>query len=755
MRLGILLLRNSGKQGRLKFLITMIAAAIGILVLLGVFSVTNAIMSSMQRASWRNALDSSSSRSTGYIAPYLDQPDTVIYTPPRTPVSTFLDKSITEFTMYFTGGKIPNASPLTAFPQADEYYVSPALDKLMHKYPDTALRDRFSGKQVGLVPLSALSSPEELVIIHGIDRSSLANPDSQEALNAIPITDFRLSPRGADYLRQSKIVITAAMSIGAIGLIIPTTMLISAAARIGAREREARYAALRLIGATRSQIRRITLLDSLAASVAGILIGVMSFWVLRPSLANIPIGDFRFFPEDVTITPLVFAFIILAILLLVWLANAIALRGIIISPLLVSRKQRVAKLPHFGQAIPFVLCTGTFIYLSTLTAKQIEKTFGEMYPILIATLFVLTMLSLLLAGSWLISRYGVLVSMLNKRAGGVLVSRRIRADARNIFQGIGGVVIAFYAGAFFITSLATIENLAATYTPAHIKALPENSIFTYQTSLTDQPSQQAETIQQLIDKSNTYQSKPLHIHLVDKAVYISCVDAARIFDKKCPGDQTRFINISPDDKSVSPDFDNPKPKLPSDRESNYGVALLAYLPKNDASSPLEAEKIVTAYKRSGHENLSDIFIVNSALRTSMLPRLVDSLRSLLYAGIFLIVIVASLGLAVATVAGIFDRRGSFITLRLGGADISFLKKVVTKESMLPLVAISLLSIACGVLAAYTFLRLSSDMTRKFFILPEPLFWLAVVVAFGLSYLGIRLVLPILDKITNVETNRTE
>lgn len=747
MNLGIMLLRKSGKQGSLKFIVTLAAAALGTLILLFVFSITNAVNTSNHRVAWKNAV---ASTSTQLKPNEFKDPNAVISVRDSLGTQTFLDKSIDSYGMYFTGGTLPKDSPLDTYPKAGEYYVSPALADLMSKYPNDVLRDRFAGTQVGLIPNRSLSSPDELSMIKGIDLATFDDASSYESANAMRITDFTVSSFGADYQKMTDTIITSAMAMGAIGLIIPVMMLITTATALGAREREARYAALRLVGATKRQIGRITFIDSLAASLAGIGIGALAFLLLRPILFNARMAGLRFFPGDISVSPLVFGASIAAIAAIVWIANKVALRKSITSPLGTARKQKLTKPPRFWSVVPLVLCIAIFAVLGSFSKEVAYERFGTMLSIYILVLFMLTMLSLILAGGWLTKLYGRLIYTFNKKANGLLVSRRINYEARAIFRGIGGIVIAFFAGAFFITSLSTVTNLADSQISLIQKATPDNSII----AIGSKDSKGLEQIRELTKKSGAYQSEPVTLYSSGDDSIMSCVDAQRLFNETCK-DGSEYISMPTFSNAGTVDLSNVVDKTRIS-DSDRGFVEHIYLPKNTSSATLiEAEKIVTANIKSGTANTASVSIENSALRTAMIGSVVASFRDLLYAGIILTIIVASLNLVVATVAGLFDRKGSFFTLRLGGAEVPFLKRIVTSESMLPLMFISLVSIACGFYGAYVFLHLSSNTLEGAFSLPEPFFWVCVAAVFILSYVGIRLILPMLNKLTTIESNRSE
>jgi predicted lysophospholipase L1 biosynthesis ABC-type transport system permease subunit len=122
-----------------------------------------------------------------------------------------------------------------------------------------------------------------------------------------------------------------------------------------------------------------------------------------------------------------------------------------------------------------------------------------------------------------------------------------------------------------------------------------------------------------------------------------------------------------------------------------------------------------------------------------------------------VVIIASLAiagcsLAVAVVGGLTERKRPFSLLRLSGAPIQVLRRVVALETAAPMVTVAVTAIGTGFLAAQLFLKAQMGYTLS---APGPAFW--AIVATGLAAcLGIiASTLPLLERITGPETARSE
>jgi predicted lysophospholipase L1 biosynthesis ABC-type transport system permease subunit len=114
--------------------------------------------------------------------------------------------------------------------------------------------------------------------------------------------------------------------------------------------------------------------------------------------------------------------------------------------------------------------------------------------------------------------------------------------------------------------------------------------------------------------------------------------------------------------------------------------------------------------------------------------------------------IAGVTLAVSVVAGLNERKRPFSLLRLTGAPLRVLRRVVWIESAMPLLAAAAVSIGTGFLAAYLFLRSQLSETLQ---PPGPAYY-AVVAAGLLAALAIiASTLPVLRRVTGPEAARNE
>jgi hypothetical protein len=115
-------------------------------------------------------------------------------------------------------------------------------------------------------------------------------------------------------------------------------------------------------------------------------------------------------------------------------------------------------------------------------------------------------------------------------------------------------------------------------------------------------------------------------------------------------------------------------------------------------------------------------------------------------------VIAAGSLAVSVASGLVERRRPFSLLRLAGAPLGVLRRVVALEAAAPLVAIAVLSAGTGLLAAHLFLR--SQLSES--LRPPGAHYYLIVAAGIAAALGIiACTLPLLERITGPEIARND
>ena len=115
-------------------------------------------------------------------------------------------------------------------------------------------------------------------------------------------------------------------------------------------------------------------------------------------------------------------------------------------------------------------------------------------------------------------------------------------------------------------------------------------------------------------------------------------------------------------------------------------------------------------------------------------------------------VIAGCSLAVSVAAGLTDRKRPFSLLRLTGAPIGVLRRVVALESAAPLIIVALVSAGTGFLASGLFLRSELGESLR---PPGAGYYLIVFAGLAASLGVIASTLPLLQRITGPENARNE
>jgi predicted lysophospholipase L1 biosynthesis ABC-type transport system permease subunit len=133
-------------------------------------------------------------------------------------------------------------------------------------------------------------------------------------------------------------------------------------------------------------------------------------------------------------------------------------------------------------------------------------------------------------------------------------------------------------------------------------------------------------------------------------------------------------------------------------------------------------------------------------------KLTDGYRQLANVVILTSLPIAGCGLAVSVAGGLAERKRPFSLLRLTGAPLAMLRRVVTLEAAAPLLITAVVSMGAGLLAAQLFLRAQLSETLQ---LPDLQYYLIVAAGLIASLGIIASTLPLLDRITGPEVARNE
>ncbi len=649
---------------------------------------------------------------------------------------------IQAYSMYGTT-KSPQFAKLKT-PGPGEYYLSQALADAVAQHPEDDILARFgkNTKYLGVLPREYTTSPDALMMVRGASADEVAASDDvtkAQGQTSYFAHVYRTDANGLTSevsLDPGSIII---LSIGATILLFPIVIFVSVATQLGAAQREKRYAALRLIGATKRQVTRILLLESLLASVVGVVIGLGAFGLLQAPLQAFKLSGMRFNPSDLALTGGQYALIIGLTLGLTTFVNWRRMRRAQISPLGVSRSiEKVKKLRGWRALVP---ATGIaiFVWLSSkpgldwLTAHK-ESAIPSM--LLLAALL-LVMFGLVLAGGWLTNKLSLLAARWANNGSMLIAGKRTAVHSRTVFRSVSGVVLALFAGSFYLTATSGIEGLNAQVVKDNgFSQLKRGTAVVIGQSL---PGDMAERLQQ-----KSYVTSVVPMYPREDGNAIRCQDVARYTEHTCPAnarpDQFALLNFN---KPVVKDVSLITDTVDMNGAKEYLVAL---------TSDDDIEKLRTMVMT--HANQYDLTYVVSGTDAKK-PHINPTIREfadLAYIGIGVTLFVAVASLIVSTIGGLMERRRSLYTLRLGGMRLAQLKRLVMIESVAPLVITSILSCGIGVWTGAVFTKMFSTTLKPVL---TPTYFAIIGIGLAAAIIGIYLILPMVDKLTRAEANQTE
>lgn len=236
----------------------------------------------------------------------------------------------------------------------------------------------------------------------------------------------------------------------ACALLLPALVnLASGAALLGARGREQRLAALRLLGLSSGDVTRMALLDSLIQSLVGIAAGSLIYLITLPLWHNLTMMAVRVGPGEMLVPWWLFLTVAVAVMLLGLLATVRGLRLVHISPLGVARRANKPKLTWARVIVFLALFTVALIMTAGLRLGS------ELLPYLIlAGGVVMLMMGLNVLGPWLLQ----LMARISAHLPSPTIkwaSRRIAADPKATWHRVAGVGLLSFIGGFM--ALAPLE----------------------------------------------------------------------------------------------------------------------------------------------------------------------------------------------------------------------------------------------------------------------------------------------------------
>lgn len=741
MSVSWMLLKKSGRQSFARLGLTTVAVALGIVLVCYFTAGVNGLMGRVNGLAINTAAYQAA-RGVAEQKPIAGVEPLKVGGTRRGDASKWRGQYIQYYSMYGTA-KSPQFAKLKT-PRPGEYYLSKALADAVAEYPEDNILARFgkNTKYLGVIPSEYTASPDALMIVRGASAEEVAESDAFTKSQGQPSYFADVYRTDANGLKSDAKIDPVAVIVFGVGgtiLLFPIVIFVSVATQLGAAQREKRYAALRLIGATKRQVGRVLMLESLLASVVGVLIGLGAFWLLQAPLQDFKMDGMRFNPSDLALTGTQYALIIGLTLGLTMFVNWRRMRRAQISPLGVSRSvEKVKKLRAWRALVP-ALGIAFFAWLSSKPGRDwLDANKESAIPMLLLTAaLLLVMFGLILAGGWLTNKLSLLAARWANNASMLIAGKRTAVHSRTIFRSVSGVVLALFAGSFYLTATSGIEGLNAQAIKDNgFSQLKRGTAIVIGRSL---PGGMAEQLQQ-----KSYITSVATIYPREDGDVIRCQDLATYTEHACPN------NARPDQFALL-NFDAPVVKnvsLINDKVDTNGAKEYLVTLKSDN----DIEKLRTLVTAKANQYDLTYAVSGTDSKKPHINPTIREFADLAYVGIGVTLFVAVASLIVSTIGGLMERRRSLYTLRLGGMRLIQLKRLVMVESVAPLLMTSVLSCGIGVWTGAVFTGMFSTTLKPTL---TPTYFAIVGVGLAAAIIGIYLILPMVDKLTRAEANQTE
>ncbi|WP_422751319.1 FtsX-like permease family protein [Micromonospora sp. WMMD1219] len=629
-----------------------------------------------------------------------------------------------------TGPDAPTPIGVPRAPGPGEFYASPALRDLLATIPADQLADRYPGRDLGVVGPAALTSPDTLLVLVGGTPEQVGKLDQVRKVTRLDDNRAPL-PRAA---------IDLILGVAAGGLLFPVLVFIGTATRLGAARREQRFAAMRLVGATPRQISVVAAVEAALAAAAGAAAGFAAFFAFRGQLAGIPFTGMPFFPGDMAIGAPEALLVALGVPAGAAAAAWVALRRVRISPLGVSRRV-TPRPPRAYRLIPLALGLAGLGFALVYRPPTSDGQTALFLPALL-----LVMVGLITGGPWLTMVGARAMAARASRPAALIAARRLADNPAAGFRAVSGVMLALFVTTVAVGVMGTIAHERG---PAPRGSLEAGRLSMVLTNDAPAPATLLADLAAVPGVRNPVlvRENPVRGDGRDSGV-IACVDIPPAYGRCATGASVAEVppDLIPWGESASADRVWPS--------SPVGPAALAGLPAGSVA--VEAEDPVAVERaRTLLEAAFPTFFVAPNVPGDFEADFADTMRG--WQRLADLVVVAGLALAgcslaVAVAAGLSERKRPFSLLRLSGAPVRLLRRVVALESTVPLLTVAVVAVGMGLVAAQLFLRAQMDYDLR-----VPGIGFAAVVALGvLGCLAvIAATLPLLERITGPETARSE
>ena len=504
--------------------------------------------------------------------------------------------------------------------------------------------------------------------------------------------------------------------------------------------------------------------ESLISTLLGIALGYLGYLAVYPILLDFSITGYRFWPSDITVLPWQHFAIIAGTILLAFLSNWWGMRHVHTSPLGISRRQKMERPPRAWRLLPLLAgcaCTLIVQFVPNSALDITNKT------TLIIFAVILIMVGLVFATPWLTYRLANLAARHTRRPVSLLATRYIRQHARAIARSVSGVVLALFAGSFYLVAVSGVPALEA----ASIQANPD-SLLADDTALIKFVDSRYDDQLTAALQAAEYVESFLPVEFTDGALVGSCTALADYFPSlQCDQAERQYAAIgsliqNPDVPTDSNQrfitYAATEAELLATIHSVYsetgatdtaGAPVTRFLVhiRHDQIDALRS--LVARTTRAAADDLSSAYVLAAATaHAPAINQTITELAGLAYFGIIVTMVVATISIVISTLGSLYERRHTLYTLHLSGLQLAELKQEIMIESLIPLLLTAFVSVVLGIWVAVVEITTASST-----LMPTitPTFVLLILGLLAAATIAIYLTLKPLPQLVDPSHNQTE
>lgn len=314
---------------------------------------------------------------------------------------------------------------LPRVPQSGEAFVSPALASLLQAPSGELLRARL-GRVTGLISPQGLSTPSELLAYVGVTAKTI--------------------PGGALYIggssqwfapsRASSLIV---FGLAILAFVFPVALFVVTATRLSTSTREGRFAAIRLAGATNTQVRGLIAIEAGLVGVFGVLVGCGLFLTGRAVALRLTSVNTQWFASDLWPEASAALVLLFVVPILVLLVSLVGSRRIVVSPLGLIRRTRRQRGGARWAIVALVGLAG--LGLAAASHSWVMRQKPPLPGVILVGLGLAVLVGLVGAVGWL---GGVVARRLASKTGSVAIqlgARRLEADPGAANRVVAGVAV--------------------------------------------------------------------------------------------------------------------------------------------------------------------------------------------------------------------------------------------------------------------------------------------------------------------------